>query len=325
MNNLGDPSEERRILGGGESGLPSAHPAPEAGVAGETGRTEEATPSLAPVTPSGGMVEQGDAATPEQSATPTTLSAPSIQATLAGIQFKADEPDLSSGIVERTPAIIKSRVGDLPVGLALPAAALSFGFAFVLLAILLPIDQTEGRRPLLALESVAGGLAPNAGFLFALAVLVVGFASQLVAYPVLARRGRRPVWVLLLIAIGAFEIAGFSIARRSGLSVPGNALNSIPLVLGMMGGLVTGVDGVILGFMSLERDGIRCRECRVILTRESGFCPDCGAWLAEVTPTRSKVTNGWNSGLLRGASTVAVAVFGVGALVLLVLVSSPSA
>jgi hypothetical protein len=249
--------------------------------------------------------------------------AASVEAPLAAIQFKADGEDLASAVAAPGPPMIHLPVGDLPVGLALPAAAISIGFGFVLLGALLPYSQTGGGRPLLAIESVAAGAAPTAGYWFALGAVLAGFASQLIAYPVLARRGRRFAWVLLLLAVGAGETAGFAIARRAGSSISGDLLTALPPVLGMIGGVLTGVAGLALGFMGTERDGLKCRECRAILTRESGFCPDCGAWLTEVTPTRSRVASAWHSGTLRGASSVVVLALAVAGVVLLVLSTAP--
>ena len=251
--------------------------------------------------------------------------APTIEATLAAIQFKADGADLPTpGVVAApAPVLIHSRMGDLPASLAVPAAAVSLGFGLVLLGALLPMSQASGKQPLLAIESVAGGMVPAAGYWFALGAVIAGFVGQLIAYPMLARRGRRFVWVLLLIAVGAAEAAGFAVARRSGISVSGDTLIAIPPVLGMAGAVLMALAGLALGLVGSARDGVKCRECRAVLARESGFCPDCGAWLTEVVPTRSRLASGWHSGLIRGASSVLVLALAVAAVVLLVLETAP--
>jgi hypothetical protein len=155
--------------------------------------------------------------------------------------------------------------------------------------------------------------------------VIAGFVSQLIAYPMLARRGRRFVWVLLLLAIGAAETTGFAIARRSGVSVSGDVLIAVPPVLGMTGGVLTALAGLALGLVGTARDGVRCRECRAVLARESGFCPDCGAWLTEVGPTRSRLASGWHSGFISGALSVLVLALAVAGVVLLVLATAPPA
>jgi hypothetical protein len=263
------------------------------------------------------------AAVDAESAASPPPPAPTIEATLAAIQFKADSADLAAPAAAPAPVLIRSRVGDLPAGLAVPAAAISLGFGLVLLGALLPMSQASGKQPLLAIESVAGGMVPAAGYWFALGAVIAGFVGQLIAYPMLARRGRRFVWVLLLIAIGAAEAAGFAVARRSGISVSGNTLIAIPPVLGMAGGVLTALAGLALGLVGSARDGVKCRECRAVLARESGFCPDCGAWLTEVVPTRSRLASGWHSGLIRGASSVLVLALAVAGVVLLVLETAP--
>jgi hypothetical protein len=255
----------------------------------------------------------------------TPPAAPSVEASLAAIQFKADSADFLSAEAAGIPApvLIRSRVGDLPVGLAVPAVAVSLGFGLVLLGALLPMSQASGKQPLLAIESVAGGMVPTAGCWFALGAVIAGFVGQLIAYPMLAGRGRRFVWVLGLIAIGGAEAAGFAVARRSGISVSGDTPIAIPPVLGMAGGVLTALAGLVLGLVGSARDGVKCRECRAVLARESGFCPDCGAWLAEVVPTRSRLASGWHSGLIRGTSSVLVLALAIVGVVLLVLETAP--
>ncbi|MGA3058581.1 MAG: hypothetical protein ABSE70_11205 [Candidatus Limnocylindrales bacterium] len=250
------------------------------------------------------------------------LPAPSVDASLAAIQFKADSADLPSVAAVPAPPVIRSRVGDLPAGLAVPAAVVSLGFGLVLLGALLPMNQTSGK-PLLAIESVAGGLAPSTGYWFGLGAVIAGFVSQLIPYPMLARRGRRFVWVLLLLAIGAAEVAGFAVARSSGTSVSGDLLTGLPPVLGMTGGVLTALAGLVLGFVGIARDGVKCRECRAVLARESGFCPDCGAGLTEVLPTKSRLASGWHSGFIPGALSVLVLALAVVGVVLLVLATAP--
>lgn len=263
------------------------------------------------------------AAVDAESAASPPSPAPTVEATLAAIQFKSDGADLPSASAAPAPALIRSRVGDLPAGLAVPAAAVSIGFGLVLLGALLPMSQTSGKQPLLAIESVAGGLVPAAGYWFGLGAVIAGFVGQLIAYPMLARRGRRFVWVLLLIAIGAAETTGFAIARRSGISISGETLIAIPPMLGVAGGVLTALAGLVLGFVGGARDGVKCRECRAVLARESGFCPDCGAWLTEVVPTRSRLASGWHSGLIRGALSALAVALAVAGVVLLVLATAP--
>jgi hypothetical protein len=294
-------------LGAADEEAAAGAPAPAPEPAAADGELTDAEPAA-------------EGAEPEASLPPP---APTIEATLAAIQFKADSADLPTPAAAPAPVLIRSRVGDLPAGLAVPAAAVSLGFGLVLLGALLPMSQAGGKQPLLAIESVAGGLVPTAGYWFALGAVVAGFVGQLIAYPMLARRGRRFVWVLLLIAIGAAEAAGFAVARRSGISVSGDTLIAIPPVLGMAGGVLTALAGLVLGLVGSARDGVKCRECRAVLARESGFCPDCGAWLTEVVPTRSRLASGWHSGLIRGASSVVVLALAVAAVILLVLETAP--
>ena len=257
-------------------------------------------------------------------ATGTPSPVLSVEASLAAIQFKADGVDLPSAAATSAPAAIRSRVGDLPAGLAVPAAAISLGFALVLLGALLPMSQPSGKQPLLAIESVSGGMTPPAGYWFALGAVIAGFVSQLIAYPMLARRGRPFAWVLLLLAVGTTETIGFAMARRSGTSISGDVLITLPPVLGMTGGILTALAGLALGFVLGARDGVKCRDCRAVLARESGFCPDCGALLTEVLPIRSRLASAWHSGLIRGAASVLVLALLVAAVALLVLATAPS-
>jgi hypothetical protein len=213
----------------------------------------------------------------------------------------------------------RSRVDDLPLSLAVPAAAISLGFGLVLLGVLLPTSQTSGRHPLLAIESVAGGTTPTSAYWFGLGAAIAAFLSQLIAYPLLARRGRALVWVLLLLAIGAVETAGFAMARRSGVAVSGDVLIGVPPVLGIGGGVLTALAGLVLGLVGRARDGVTCRECRAVLARESGFCPDCGASLAQSIPVRSQLASTLHSGFARwalGVLGLALVIAGVALLVL---------
>lgn len=50
----------------------------------------------------------------------------------------------------------------------MPALGLSVGFGLVLLGALLPMAQSGGKQPLLAIESIANGMKPNAGYWFGL-------------------------------------------------------------------------------------------------------------------------------------------------------------
>ena len=288
----------------------------------ENGSPEPAQPSASPQSPHD-VTEAAGAAEPSAFAVePSSFEAPAVppeQGSLAAIRFKAEDADLPVDVAAPAPTMTHSRLGDLPVSLAIPAATISLGFGLVLLGVLLPMSQTSGRHPLLAIESVAGGTTPNSGYWFGLGAAIAGFVSQLIAYPLLAKRGRALMWVLLLLAIGAVETTGFAIARRSGVAVSGDVLIAVPPVLGIGGGVVTALAGLALGLVGRVRDGVRCRECHAVLARESGFCPDCGASLAQSIPVTSRLASTWGSGFARwalGVLVVAIAIAGVAVLVL---------
>ena len=332
-------------IDGGEPGSAPAASLEGSGMPSEAGSVDATAQSMKPQPPSGlagaEMAVETATITAEGIAEPaasagiaegvyepagsTPPAAPSVEASLAAIQFKADTADFLSAEATGAPApvLIRSRVGDLPVGLAVPAVTVSLGFGLVLLGALLPMSQASGKQPLLAIESVAGGMVPTAGCWFALGAVIAGFVGQLIAYPMLAGRGRRFFWVLGLIAIGATEAIGFAIVRRSGIPVSADTPIAIPPVLGIIGGVLTALAGLALGVIGNARDGVKCRECRAVLARESGFCPDCGAWLTEVVPTRSRLASGWHSGLIRGTSSVLVLALAIVGVVLLVLQTAP--
>ena len=69
--------------------------------------------------------------------------------------------------------------------------------------------------------------------------MIAGFIGQLIAYPVLGRHGRRMLWALLAIAIGAGQAAGFAIVRHSGAASPDSNLVATAPILGIVGGMLT--------------------------------------------------------------------------------------
>jgi hypothetical protein len=217
----------------------------------------------------------------------------------------------------------KPRPAGVPAGLAIPAVGLSLGFGLVLLGAVLPMSQASGRQPLLAVESIATGTAPNTGYWFGLGAVIAGFVAQLIAWPVLGRHGRRGLWALLLIAIGVAQTAGFAVARRSGVATPDNSLIALPPLLGIAGGILTATAGLSLGFVGGARDGLKCRECGVSLVRDSGFCAECGARLKEAAPTRTAVARAWRSGLGRGLLGILAVAAAVAVGAVLVLQTAP--
>jgi MFS family permease len=285
---------------------------------------EQPVPAVAPAAPDPIGDIPLDAERDPSSDIPIAAMSP-LDMTLAAIQFKADGGDLGPALVTAAPAIIRSHVGDLPVGVIVPALAVTLGLGLVLLGAILPTSQSSARLSLLAIESVSNGTTPAAGFWFAIAAIGAGFVGQLIAYPILARRGRRWIWTLALLGIGVAEAAGFAVARSSGGSISGEPLTALPPMLGIAGGVLTAVAGLLLGFVGSARDGVKCRECRAVLTRETGFCPDCGAWLTEVIPTRSRLARGWHSGLVRGALGVLAVCLPVVVTVLLIVITAPLA
>lgn len=244
-------------------------------------------------------------------------------ATLAAIQFKTDGVELPADSPAPAAGPALRRVGDLRPGVAVPAVGLTIGFGLVLLGSLLPMGQTDGRQPLLAIESVAAGAGSNAGYWFGLAAVVAAFAALVFPYAVFSRRGLRLGWVLLLVAIGAAETAGFALARHLGAATPDDQLLALPPILGIGGGMLTVLCGLALGLVGAAHDGLRCHECGSPLARDAGFCPDCGAWLHDAAPTRTRLAAGWNSGSVRGALGVVVAGAAVAAFVAIVIGTAP--